>query len=252
MSKVKYHADDRNGSLIRCIQRRSGGPVESILVPVSKWATWGEEGCSPQPQVGFIEPLVRRRLSFLDRIALHVANACVAQGEPVHLVFASRHGELARSAELLAQLARNELPSPMSFSLSVLNAAAGLYGMARKDRSPATALAAGEATFPLALLEGAAQAQSNPEASVVVAFADEPPPEVYRPLVDSPRSAHAIAVRLEAKHAARPLELSWGEGEGDDAPEEAVWRFARSLGDRTAGAWSSGGQRWQWSFHGHA
>ena len=57
--------------------------MESILVPVSKWATWGEEGCSPQPQVGFIEPLVRRRLSFLDRIALHVANACVAEGEPV-------------------------------------------------------------------------------------------------------------------------------------------------------------------------
>lgn len=226
--------------------------MESILVPVSRWATWGEQGCDPQPQIGFIEPLVRRRLSFLDRIALHVANACVAEGEPVHLVFASRHGELARSAELLAQLARNELPSPMSFSLSVLNAAAGLYGIARKDRSPATAVSSGEATFPLALVEGAAQAQTHPDAAVVVAFADEPPPEVYRSLVDSPRAAHAIAVRLEAKAAQRRVELSWGEGQGDDAPEEAVWRFARSLADDSAGAWSSGGQRWQWSLHGHA
>ncbi|OAI51741.1 hypothetical protein AYO46_07315 [Betaproteobacteria bacterium SCGC AG-212-J23] len=226
--------------------------MESILVPVSKWATWGEEGCSPQPQVGFIEPLVRRRLSFLDRIALHVANACVGEGEPVHLVFASRHGELARSAELLAQLARSELPSPMSFSLSVLNAAAGLYGIARKDRSPATAVSSGEATFPLALVEGAAQAQKNPDAAVVVAFADEPPPEIYQPLVDSPRKAHAIAVRLEARKATHPLDLSWSEAEGDDAPEEAVWRFARSLADRTTGAWASGGQRWQWRSHVHA
>jgi hypothetical protein len=220
--------------------------VPSILVPVTRWATWGENGCSPQPQIGFVEPLVRRRLSFLDRIALHVANACVAEGEPVHLVFASRHGELARSAELLAQLARGELPSPMSFSLSVLNAAAGLYGIARKDRSPATAVSSGEATFPLALVEASAQALSNPGAAVVLAFADEPPPAVYQPLVDSPRSAHAIAVRLEAKNARRPLELSWNEGEGEDAPEEAVWRFARSLGEGGAGSWSSTGRRWQW------
>jgi hypothetical protein len=226
--------------------------VESILVPVSKWATWGEEEGAAQPQIGFIEPLVRRRLSFLDRIALHVANACVAEGEPVHLVFASRHGELARSAELLAQLAKHELPSPMSFSLSVLNAAAGLYGIARKDRSPATAVSAGEATFPLALIEGAAQAQKNPDAAVVVAFADEPPPEVYRSLVDSPRKSHAIAVRLEAKQAQHAMQLSWGEGEGEDAPEEAVWRFARSLEQREAGSWSSNGRRWAWRMHGHA
>jgi hypothetical protein len=226
--------------------------VPSILVPVARWATWGEQGCSPQPQIGFVEPLVRRRLSFLDRIALHVANACVAEGEPVHLVFASRHGELARSAELLAQLARGELPSPMSFSLSVLNAAAGLYGIARKDRSPATAVSSGEATFPLALVEGAAQAQSNPDAAVVVAFADEPPPEVYQPLVDSPRNAHAIAVRLEAKNPQQRVALAWSEGEGDDEPEQAVWRFARSLADKTSGSWSANGQRWQWSFDGRA
>jgi hypothetical protein len=223
--------------------------VESILVPVSRWATWGEEECSPQPQIGFIEPLVRRRLSFLDRIALHVANACVTEGEPVHLVFASRHGELARSAELLAQLARGELPSPMGFSLSVLNAAAGLYGIARKDRSPATAVSSGEATFPLALIEASAQAQKNPDATVVLAFADEPPPDVYQSLVDSPRNAHAIAVRLEANNPKRAVELSWSEGDGEDAPEDAVWRFARSLEQGEAGRWSSGGQHWQWRPH---
>lgn len=223
--------------------------MPSILIPITKWATWGEEGCSPQPQIGFIEPLVRRRLSFLDRIALHVANACVAEGEPVHLVFASRHGELARSAELLSQIAGGELPSPMSFSLSVLNAAAGLYGIARKDRSPATAVSSGEATFPLALVEGAAQAQKNPDAAVVVAFADEPPPEVYRSLVDSPRNAHAIAVRLEAKNPQHAVDLSWSAGEGDDAPEDAVWRFAQSLQHGKDGRWSNGGQRWQWRAH---
>ncbi len=226
--------------------------AQSILVPVSKWATWGDEECSTQPQIAFIEPLVRRRLSFLDRIALHVANACVVEGEPVHLVFASRHGELARSAELLAQLAAGELPSPMSFSLSVLNAAVGLYGIARKDRSPATAMSSSAATFPLALVEASAQALQNPDATVVLAFADEPPPAVYRTLIDSPRAPHAIALRLEARKATHPVDLSWSSAEGDDAPEEAVWRFARSLEQGKAGVWSSNGQQWQWRPHGHA
>src|SRR6185295_17644485 len=114
-----------------------------------------------------------------------------------------------------------------------------LYGIARKDRSPATAVSSGEATFPLALVEGAAQAQKNPDATVVVAFADEPPPAVYESLIDSPRKAHAIAVRLEAKNAQQRVALSWSEGEGDDAPEEAVWRFARSLEQNKDGRWSN-------------
>jgi hypothetical protein len=90
-------------------------------------------------------------------------------------------------------------------------------------------------------------ARKNPEAAVVVAFADEPPPEVYQSLVDSPRNAHAIAVRLEARKATPPVDLSWSDADGDDAPEEAVWRFARSLNEGTNGSWSANGQRWTWT-----
>ena len=226
--------------------------MESILVPVSKWATWGDEGCSPQPQVGFIEPLLRRRLSVLDRIALHVANACVSEGEPVHLVFASRHGELARTAELLTQIAADALPSPMGFSLSVLNAAAGLYGIARKDLSPATAVSAEEATFPLALVEAAAQAWSDPAASVVLAFADEPPPAVYQELVTTPRTAHGIGLRLEARAPKVKIEMSWSEGEGEGEQEAAVAAFMRCVTEGARTHWSGRGHTWRWVPHGGA
>src|ERR1043166_10061890 len=109
------------------------------VAPGGAWRAGEDEAAPP---LGFIEPQLRRRLSLLDRIALHVAHACVKQGEAVRVVFASRHGELARSAELLAQLAAGAIASPMAFSLSVLNAAPGLYGIARKDRSASTALSA--------------------------------------------------------------------------------------------------------------
>src|SRR3954464_4577963 len=156
-------------------------------LPVSAWAAWRATGQEASPQVAFIDPQIRRRLSLLDRLALHVAHACVKPGEEVRTVFASRHGELARSAELLGQLAHDEMPSPMAFSLSVLNAAIGLYGIARKDRSASTALASGEDSPPMGLIEAAAEAWDGPDGAVVLAYADEPPPAIYRTLIDSPR-----------------------------------------------------------------
>ena len=226
--------------------------VDSIVLPVCSWATWGEEQCNTQPQVGFIEPLVRRRLSFLDRIALHVAAACAPEGERVHLVFASRHGELARSAELLAQIAKRELPSPMSFSLSVLNAAPGLYGIARKDRSASSAVSGGEATFALALIEAAAQAWDQPDATVLLAFADEPPPAVYQEIVDKPRIAHAIGVRMQSRAPRHSVRMGWTPAEGAEPSEEGVRRFAHCLAEGDSARWIAGGHEWRWSRDGNA
>lgn len=228
--------------------------MDSIVVPVVSWATWGMEGGEPsgnQPAVSFIDPMVRRRLSSLDRIALHVANACAPEG-PARLVFASRHGELARSAALLTQLATGELPSPMNFSLSVLNAAPGLYGIARKDLSASSALSAEEATFPLALVEAAAQAWSDPDSPVVLAFADEPPPPQYQELVDTPRAAHGIGLRLDARQARVRVEMSWSAGSGEDEQEDAVSSFMSCLTESERTRWTGRGHTFAWAPHGHA
>lgn len=226
--------------------------MNSIVLPVVAWATWGREQCNKQPEVSFIEPMIRRRLSFLDRIALHVANACVPEGKPVRLVFASRHGELARCAELLAQLAAEELPSPMAFSLSVLNAAPGLYGIARKDLSASTAISAEEASFPLALVEAAAQAWSDPDSPVVLAFADEPPPPAYQELVDTPREAHGIGLRLDARQPRLQVEMSWSAGSGEGGQEDAVLSFVSCLAEGARASWTGRGHTFSWSPHGHA
>ncbi|HYL23489.1 MAG TPA: beta-ketoacyl synthase chain length factor [Burkholderiales bacterium] len=224
-----------------------------IALPVAACAAWraGEDEAAP-PAVGFIEPQLRRRLSLLDRIALHVAHACVKDGEAVRVVFASRHGELARSAELLAQLAACEMPSPMAFSLSVLNAAPGLYGIARKDRSASTAVSAGVETFPMALVEAAAQAWAEPDLPVVVAFADEPPPAVYRSLVDTPRRAHALGLRLDARAAKHHVTMRWAPSDRDEEPEAAPVAFRACVENGVDTAWHGGGRAWHWTQHGRA
>lgn len=223
-----------------------------VALPVAGWAAWRATQQEPSPQVSFIEPQIRRRLSLLDRIALHVAHACVRPGEEVRTVFASRHGELARSAELLGQLAHDEMPSPMAFSLSVLNAALGLYGIARHDRSASTALASGEDTFPMALIEAAAQAWDGEEAPVVLTYADEPPPAIYRELVDSPRIAHALAVRLDPNAAKHALVMSWAPSDAEEDSQRAPRAFLACVEGGVASQWHGAGRSWSWRPQGHA
>lgn len=70
----------------------------------------------------------RRRIERLGRMAIQTACWCQeAEESGVPLVFASRHGDVARSMELLEALAADEPPSPTTFGLSVHNAIAALY-----------------------------------------------------------------------------------------------------------------------------
>ncbi|HWT36772.1 MAG TPA: beta-ketoacyl synthase chain length factor, partial [Paraburkholderia sp.] len=60
-------------------------------IPVARWSSWPAVA-AVAPDLGFIEPMARRRLSTLSRIALKVAHDCAADKPSVRIVFASRHG----------------------------------------------------------------------------------------------------------------------------------------------------------------
>lgn len=227
----------------------SPGGEHFVIAPISGWAAWGMEMPIDEPDVRFIEPALRRRLSSLDRAALHVANQCMTTGESVQMVFASRHGELDRCASLLSEIAADELPSPMGFGLSVLNAVPGIHGIARQDLAPATAISAGEATLPLALLEASAQAWHKPDATVLLICADEPPPSLYADILQSPRRPYAIAIRLEARRMTTPIRCTWTAASGDGDPEEAVRTIYECLSRGIPGQWAGPDHLWQWHPH---
>src|SRR4029077_370570 len=69
------------------VRQKQGGSMHSqITLPVAACTTWRAGEKEAAPAVGFIGPQLRRRLSLLDRIALHVAHACVEHGEGVRVV----------------------------------------------------------------------------------------------------------------------------------------------------------------------
>lgn len=146
------------------------------------------------PPLEFINPMLRRRLSRLSRLALKVAYEGAAGDHALRTVFASRHGEIHRTRGLLADLAAGEPLSPMAFSLSVHNTASGLYSIASGNTAPSTAIAAGRDTLAMAVIEAAGQLQQAER--VMVVFADEPLPEDYREFADESTAPFGLALLL--------------------------------------------------------
>ena len=184
------------------------------------WLAWSRGHLSlkkeSEPALRAMAPMLRRRAGSLSKMALEVAYECLGERANVPMVFCSRHGESARSVDLLLDLA-NRIPlSPTSFALSVHNATAGLFSMARLDHAASTALAAGRSSVEHAVIEACAiLAEGEPEVLLVVY--DCPLPALYAGFADCRDQPFAWAWLLQPA-AAEFCELSWRPDEDLGAP----------------------------------
>jgi len=226
-------------------------------IPVARWSSWPAVA-AVAPDIGFIEPMVRRRLSTLSRVALKVAHDCAADRPNVRIVFASRHGELRRTTDILRNISAGEPVSPTSFSLSVLNAMTGVFGISRGDRTAASALSAGAETLGYALLEAHAQYATDTSTPVLLVYADEPADPAYGTIEEEVQGG-ALAILLD-ESAASGLSCSRtaisamagaqhadiGSGTLFATQSQAVHHC---LDTRTAAQWRGEHAIWEWSWH---
>ncbi|AJP57742.1 hypothetical protein UC34_13640 [Pandoraea vervacti] len=174
-------------------------------LPVRRWA-YRQTGAaaSGKPDVGIVDPMLRRRLSPLARLALSAAAACGPLPHACRIVYASQHGEIQRTTQMLEALARGEPPSPTAFSLSVLNATPGVLSIARKDHSAINAITAGDDTLGYALLDAWTQLRETPASPVLLIHAFEAPPACYGPTARQVDDAgNALAILMESDAPAR-------------------------------------------------
>lgn len=177
-------------------------PIAQWTLPVRRWAYRQAGGAlASKPNAGIVDPMLRRRLSPLARLALSAAAACGPLPPACRIVYASQHGEIQRTTQMLEALAQGEPPSPTAFSLSVLNATPGVLSIARNDRSGVNAVAAGDDTLGYALLDAWTQFRETPCAPLLVIHAFEAPPSCYGPTAkpaDDSGSALALLIAPDA------------------------------------------------------
>jgi hypothetical protein len=185
------------------------------------WHSWAEGKTAINgpvaPDVQFVAPLARRRLSGLSRMVFRTAVDCLTGEEgPVSYVFCSRWGEYNRSFGILTGLANGEPASAAAFANSVHNASASLFAIEKQDHSQSTALAGGAATLEAGFIESWSQLSDHLASTVLLIYHDEPLPELYRGQPSTVRNSAAFAMLLrlpQPGRAAIDLRLSWGAQE---------------------------------------
>lgn len=166
------------------------------------WRTWAkdptplaEEGT---PNARFLPPMLRRRCTPLSKMMLRTAFECVEEDarSEVRTVFASRHGSINESLDLLRCVAEDAPLSPARFSHTVHNAQAGLFSIAAGNRQASASIAAQEDTLGCGFLEACAHLERDPERRVLLVVGDAPLAETFAPLVDAPQAPYSLALLL--------------------------------------------------------
>ncbi|WP_077034419.1 beta-ketoacyl synthase chain length factor [Pelomonas sp. KK5] len=224
------------------------------LATQADWLAWLADPVAPvpasedrAPPLAEMPAMMRRRIEPLGRIALQAAYW--AQGEQAStgpVVFASRWGEVARSVEMLQQLAAGEALSPTAFSLSVHNAIGALFSIARGDRGNYQAVAAGAHSVEAGFYEAAGLIAAGAERVLLVAF-EAPLPAPYAELVDdnSEDFPRAFALMLTRAAGVGGISLQGAAPTTDAAVRADLAALRFLLG--TAAEHRAG--RWHWRRH---
>ncbi|MDB5776047.1 MAG: beta-ketoacyl synthase, N-terminal domain protein [Herbaspirillum sp.] len=183
------------------------------------WRAWADADAdfagAGEPPLPAMPPMLRRRASPAGKLALQAAYDALGERSDIPAIFCSRHGECGRAADLLADLAQGLPMSPASFSLSVHNAAAGLFSIARRDHANSLALAAGHSTVEHAAIEACGLLADGAPAVLLVA-ADGPLPAMYREMADCKEQSFGWAWLLQAP-ADDAISLRWSRADDTDA-----------------------------------
>jgi hypothetical protein len=234
------------------------------LADAAAWQAWA---ASPHRPEGALEAplsampsMQRRRVERVGRLALQVAFDVDAQGEAPDfaarpMVFASRHGDAPRSVGLLDALDRGEALSPTQFGLSVHNAVAAQYGIARSSTAPYSAVAGGRFSAEAGMLEALAFLADGHDEVLLVVF-DEPPPALFERDADEPPVMFAWALRIAAAEssgfqldaAASPAASGAGTcGEASATVPHGLDVLAFLLAPRPAWTVAGEGTAWRWT-----
>ena len=184
-------------------------------------AAWSVIDPGEMPDVSFSPPIMRRRLSPLQKLFFALAHS-VESSAPATTVFASRDGEDLLTRRIVDEFHADGSVSPQRFSSSVYNAAPGLWSVLTRNRAPYTAIAAGEDTIECGLLE------------LFMHGAQSPATLVY---AEETGGGYGFALALGAATGARLFDVSVGDASRPAITFSDAKAFLSGESRELAGRW---------------
>jgi hypothetical protein len=170
------------------------------LTTETDWSAWAK---NPKPlsgdekiQATSIPPLLRRRCSHLGKMALEVAHHTLTDSPVDYIIFASGHGDLQCTVQLLDDICLSEPLSPTQFTRSVHNTSVGLFSIIHKLKHNTTFISAGDDTFVMAMLDALTYLNTHPNTRVLVVMAEATLPEAYADMNIAPTQDYAAGFLL--------------------------------------------------------
>ena len=160
----------------------------NAMLYIDKFAFWRQSDTEKIPDVSFIPPMLRRRMTNIEKIAISLAHTVAPATPEYQIVFASRFGEWQQTIDLIKQFYTDREMSPAGFSNSVHNAAAGHLSLLTHNTQSYTSIAAGERTIEMGLLDA-----FTTKKPVLFIYVEEAAPTEYGHLFSTPFMAHAVA-----------------------------------------------------------
>jgi len=166
------------------------------------WEAWASApaplAAEGHPDAAFLPAMLRRRCTPLSRIVLSAAFGALEGDERprARTVFASRHGSINESIELLHDVVEQKRLSPTKFSHTVHNAQAGLFCIAAGNRQSSSSLAAREDTFASGWLEALTHLERDPACPVLLVMSDVALDPTFAALVREPQGNYGLGLLL--------------------------------------------------------
>ncbi|QBF81973.1 hypothetical protein EXU30_04115 [Shewanella maritima] len=194
---------------------------------------------------------IKRRASQLSKLVINTCLPIIAERSVDYVVFATQHGEIHRTLNLLTDLASEEELSPTAFAQSVTSTAPGLLTIASKQPIAFTTVSGGKNTLQAGLIEVAMRFYQQPQSNILLIVTDEALPEIYQHHSAEQHQQNLLALyftqgqswQIEC-NSANNGEHSAGEAE--PAETSARTRFADKLADNTSFDFDFTNTRWSW------
>ena len=169
---------------------------------IQRYAYWKQSKTNETLAISFIPPLLRRRLTNVEKIGLFLAHQLEPLPENCQIVFASRFGEWQQTIDLIEQFFHDKEMSPAGFSHSVHNAMPGLLSILTKNKNTYTSIAAQNETIENGLIEAFCEKQP-----VLFIYAEEETPAFYKTKFKEPFGGHGIAFIISDKNSLKAQKI---------------------------------------------